>query len=92
MMNYNKASEQQQLLHSIGMIDFALVDMCLYLDTHPYDREGIEYFNHYNKIKNQLMNEYARKYAPLSLDSVDPSKCKEWNWALQPMPWEGVCY
>lgn len=86
-MNQN---EQQRLLHEIGMIDFVIVEMTLYLDTHPDDAEAIDYFNYYAKLKNRLMKEYAEKYAPLTLATADNSS-KSWDWVLQEPPWKGAC-
>ena len=31
-------SEKDKLLHQISVLDFTLVDLLLYLDTHPYDQ------------------------------------------------------
>ena len=85
------SADQKQLLHQIGIVGFVLVDMVEYLDTHPYDSHAIEYFNHYMKIKNQLMEEYSNRYYPLTLSTATNSK-SEWNWALEPAPWEGGLY
>lgn len=84
------STEQETMLHDIGVVDFVTVEMTEYLDTHPKDREAMEYFNHYMRMKNQMMRDYAAKYGPLSLSVADTSN-KEWKWALQPMPWEGGC-
>lgn len=89
-MNYSMGTEQKNMLHNIGVVDFVTVEMAQYLDTHPHDREAIEYFNHYMRMKNQMMRDYAVKFGSLSL-SVADSCSKEWKWALQPMPWEGGC-
>ena len=89
-MNYEVSEEQKRMLKDISMIDFVLVEMTEYLDTHPYDKRAIEYFKHYNRIKNEAMKDYAVKYGPLSLSVVDYTSNNEWEWGLQPMPWEGV--
>lgn len=89
-MRLNTKTEQERMLCDIGMVDFAVVELTLYLDTHPQDKTAMEYFNHYNRIKNQLTKDYAVKFGPLNL-SVADTYSKEWKWALQPMPWEGVC-
>lgn len=83
-------SDQERMLREIGMIDFVVIEMTLYLDTHPNDRNAIEYFNHYIRLKNQALRDYAAKYGPLTLSTAD-SYSKEWKWATKPMPWEGVC-
>lgn len=82
-------NEEMRLLHHIGVVDFVLVEFMLYLDTHPKDKEALEYFNHYSRVKQQLMKEFAAKYYPLSKDYAE--SCKEWTWVMAPNPWEGVC-
>lgn len=90
-MNYRDNSERERLLKEINLMDFVIFEMNEYLDTHPYDKEAIEYFQHYNRMKNQAMKDYASKFGPLSLSVVDCTNSNEWEWALQPMPWEGGC-
>lgn len=89
-MSRQMSTEQENMLHDIGVVDFVTVEMAEYLDTHTADREAMEYFNHYMRMKNQMMKDYAVKYGPLSLSVADTCS-KEWKWALQPMPWEGRC-
>lgn len=80
---------KEQMLKEISIVDFVLVDLMLYLDTHPYDRNAMEYFNHYNRIKNQMAREFSQKYYPLTKDMADSNK--EWRWSAAPLPWEGEC-
>ena len=80
---------KEQLLRDIGIVDFTLIDLTLYLDTHPEDRNALEYFNHYNRIKQQMVREFSQKYYPLSLRLADCSN--EWRWGEAPLPWEGEC-
>ena len=63
--------EREQLLRDIGIADFVLIELALYLDTHPHDRRAMEYFNHYNRIKNQMEKEFSQKYFPLNLRLTD---------------------
>lgn len=41
--------EYYQLLEQLQAVDFVLVELTLYLDTHPQDEESITQFNHYAK-------------------------------------------
>ena len=82
-------NHKEKLLHDIGLVDFTVVELALYLDTHPFDKNAIEYFNHYNRIKLQLEKEFSEKYYPLNLNLVACDK--EWKWGMAPLPWEGVC-
>ena len=90
-MMKNRDMSREALLHEISKVDFAVVEMTLYLDTHPHEREAIAYLNHYLKLKNQLEKEYSYKYEPLSVALAGESDDNKWLWALAPMPWEGGC-
>lgn len=90
-MNHQMAAEQNRLLHDIGVIDFVIVEMTEYLDTHPTDKEAMEYVSHYVRMKNQAMREYAMKFGPLSISDTDGCNQNEWKWATQAWPWEGEC-
>lgn len=79
-------NQKKQLLNDIGMVDFTLVELTLYLDTHPFDRMAMEYFNHYVRIKNQLEKEFSQKYYPLNKGLAESNK--EWRWGAAPLPWE----
>lgn len=82
-------NSKEQLLHDIGIVGFVLVDLGLYLDTHPTDRSAMEYFNHYSRIKQQMTKEFSMKYYPLTMELAESSK--EWRWGAAPLPWEGEC-
>ncbi len=80
---------KEQLLKDIGIVSFTLTELSLYLDTHPQDCGAMEYFNHYNKIRQQMVKDFSQKYYPLNLDNVECSR--EWKWGDAPLPWEGEC-
>ncbi len=80
---------KEQLLRDIGIADFVLTELVLFLDTHPDNYNAMEYFNHYNRIKNQMEREFSQKYFPLNIGLADCSK--EWRWGMAPLPWEGEC-
>ena len=82
-------NQKEQMLRDIGIVSFALVDLALYLDTHPNDCKAMEYFNHYNRIYRQLVKEFSKNYYPLMLTGAESGK--EWRWGAAPLPWEGVC-
>ena len=58
---------REQLLRDIGIADFMVTELVLFLDTHPGDCNAMEYFNHYNRIKNQMEKEFSQKYFPLNV-------------------------
>ena len=79
--------DRQQLLEEIGKISFVVVELNLYLDTHPYDKKAMESFKQFKELKEQLTKEYCEKYGPLTLECAADDSC-EWKWALQNWPWE----
>lgn len=76
-------------LYEISMVDFLLMDMKLYLDTHPTDRNALDYYHHYAKILKDLREAYAENFGPLFAEQSSYSK--EWDWGSEPNAWEGVC-
>ena len=82
-------SSEERMLHDIGIADFVLTDLMLYLDTNPTDWNAMEYFNHYTRIKTQMEREFSREYYPLRKDLAESNK--EWRWGNTPLPWEGGC-
>ncbi len=82
---------QQQMLVWIDMISFTLCETALYLDTHPEDKEAMEYYNHFLKMRREALAEYSSRFTPLTLDEVN---CEEdyWKWVKDKWPWErGDC-
>ena len=82
-------NQKEELFLDIGIVSFTLLELAMFLDTHPNDRTAMEYFNHYVRIKNQLEREFSRKYYPLNLSMAESNK--EWRWGMAPLPWEGGC-
>lgn len=78
--------QQQELLDYINIVSFAVDDVKLYLDTHPKDEMALEYFQNYQKARNQALKEYAAAFGPLTIDSADIRQ--EFTWATQKWPWE----
>ncbi|MDO4941668.1 MAG: spore coat protein CotJB [Lachnospiraceae bacterium] len=81
-MRYNK----KELLNYIDVVSFAVVEANLYLDTHPNDEAAIEYFNNYQRARNQALREYANAFGPLNLDTAVINR--EFIWANQSWPWQ----
>ncbi len=79
---------KEQMLCDIGIVSFVVVELVLFLDTHPGDTKAIQYFNHYSSIRQQMLKEFAEKYYPLTLDSACAQQT--FGWGEAPLPWE-VC-
>ena len=75
---------RKKLLKEIKCLNFAIVELAEYLDTHPDDRKAIclhrEYTNRLKKVKEK----YERVFGPLSIYCP----CNKWRWLEMPWPWE----
>ena len=58
-------AEYYQFLEQIQAADFVLVELTLYLDTHPGDENAIQQFNQYSEYCKQLRAMFEPRYGPL---------------------------
>lgn len=77
---------QKQLLMYITQISFALDDVALFLDTHPCDKEALEYYDKVKELRREALETYSCQYGPLQKDMNEDS-CS-WKWVKTPWPWE----
>lgn len=84
---------QAALLQEIAEVSFAVVDIHLYLDTHPCDEDALAFYQDAMARRLELMSLYARNFGPLTIDDAAESGEDTWKWSQQPFPWEqeGVC-
>ena len=80
-------AEFYPLMEQLQTVDFVLVDLTLYLDTHPDDFEAINQFNHYAKERKQLKKSFESRFGPL-LQYGNSYSGYPWNWADCPWPWQ----
>ncbi|MGI6778015.1 MAG: spore coat protein CotJB [Acetivibrionales bacterium] len=78
--------EKEKLLKELMAVDFTLVDLHLYLDTHPYDQRALMIYNNTVQRARMLRHTYERLYGPL-LANMSTSRYP-WQWAMEPWPWE----
>lgn len=75
------------MLYDLQAIDFVLVELTLYLDTHPGDTAVLRQYEECSRKRTHLATEFEKKFGPLkhfgqSL-AGDPAK-----WATTPWPWQ----
>lgn len=79
------SNEREKLLLKIQMLTFSSLDLGLYLDIYPDDKEVLEKFKKYNNELDSLTKEYERIYGPLKSEcDKDGNKYK---WINNPWPW-----
>lgn len=76
--------QQEQMLMQIRELNFAVVELGLYLNTHPEDQRALCLHRKYTKELKDLMDKYQKVYGPLSIYYP----CNKWRWLEEPWPWE----
>lgn len=80
-------NQQAEMLTMLDALCFATIDLNLYLDNYPNDREALNLFNEYRQQLNAYKMEYQQKYGPLVINS-DSLNRYPWAWNNSPWPWE----
>lgn len=82
-------SERKRLLKRIMELEFVMVELNLYLDTHPRDQKALHDYNETLRELRKLKAEYTRQYGPLMPDDIitDP---RYYTWVKEPWPWQDV--
>lgn len=84
-MELKANSEREDILMQWQEINFAMIDLQLYLDVKPNDKKALDLFNDYLKKEKELCRLYESKYGPLTFDSIATNS---WAWENGPWPWE----
>ena len=87
LQQLNANNEREALLYQVMQYKFALIELNLYLDTNPNDKEAIELFNKYQRMEKQMCKQYESMYGPLTIDSEYLNN-SNWVWNNSPWPWE----
>lgn len=78
---------QDTLLKELMAIDFTIIELNLYLDTHPCDYRALSLFNENVNRAKILRNNYEQTYGPLTASNSFNTK-QTWQWINSPWPWE----
>ena len=77
-------SKRREMINNIKALDFAIIELGLYLDTHPEDQRALCMHRDYCKQVKDLKDKYQKMYGPLTIFYP----CNKWRWLEQPWPWE----
>lgn len=79
--------EYYQELEEIQAADFVLVELTLYLDTHPRDEQAMQQYNEYAQYSQQLKTNFEAKFGSLQQYGNSLTDAK-WSWGRSPWPWQ----
>jgi spore coat protein JB len=77
-------TERDKLLRQLSEYDFAVIELQIYLDSHPFDEEAEKKLNEYLKEAKILRDEFERKFGPIVATSENSNS---WGWIADPWPW-----
>ena len=81
----NKENLPATTLAELQALDFAIVELALYLDTHREDMEALELYQKYQELYDRCREVYEKKYGPLNHISARDGG---YTWLDDPWPWE----
>lgn len=79
-------SEREKCLKKVQEYGFALYDVSLFLDTHPTDKNALDFFHKMKKAQKEAVDNYVSRYGPLNMYAVDNER--KWTWVDDPWPWD----
>ena len=79
-----KEQQRREMMNEIRSLDFAIIELALYLDTHPDDEKALCLHRKYAKEVKELKDKYQKVYVPLTINYP----CNKWRWLEEPWPWE----
>jgi len=80
-------NEFYSMLKDIQTVDFVLVELTLYLDTHPDDMQAIQQYNQFAQKRKELVSKFEPLFGPLYAFGLSYTKCP-WQWIETPWPWQ----
>ncbi|MCM3790751.1 spore coat protein CotJB [Domibacillus indicus] len=79
--------EYYQQLEEIQAADFVVLELILYLDTHPHDPQALVQYKQFAQYSKQLKQAFEAQFGPLQQNSPNTSTA-EWTWSTSPWPWQ----
>ncbi len=72
-------------LVELQALEFVVLELGTYLDTHPDDAEAFELFKQYAAMERSAKAAYEERFGPLTRDSAANGDC--FTWLRDPWPW-----
>ena len=63
-----------------------ILELGLYLDTHPYDAEAFALFQNYVELEKTARAAYVEQHGPLTM--TDAAMNGSYTWGDGPWPWQ----
>ena len=84
-MRPNMPNTCEAMMKKLRMLDFAIVDVGLYLDAYPDSASALEYYRKLIAERERLAAAVNSSCGPLT--SRDGAVGGQWKWTNGPWPW-----
>ena len=73
---------REEMMNRIKSLNFAIIELGLYLDTHVDDQKALCLHRKYCKEYRELTDKYQKVFGPLTIHFP----CNKWRWIEEPCP------
>ena len=80
--------EQRSMLIKVQEMQFVALELNLYLDTHPCDKDALNDFNCAVEMLKEYKEAYEQAYGPLLNFGMSGFVKETWQWLDSPWPWQ----
>ena len=86
-MSHAMPEHYYTMLEELQAVDFVLVELTLYLDTHPNDGQALQQYNQCAQKRMHLAHQFEKEFGPLKSFGQSFSM-QPWQWNDTPWPWQ----
>ena len=80
--------QQRSMLIKVQEMQFVALELNLYLDTHPCDKDALNDFNCAVEKLKKYKQAYEQVYGPLLNSGMSGLAKETWQWVDCPWPWQ----
>jgi spore coat protein JB len=73
-------------LYDLQAVDFVLIELTLYLDTHPDDLSALQQYNQFVQKRMHIAHQFEMEFGPLMAGHSFTRQ--PWQWVEAPWPWQ----
>lgn len=78
--------EREILLKRVQVCEFAMLDLALFLDTHPDDQQALAHYRKHQTMRKNAVAEYEERFGPLTKENA--AEGERWTWVDGLWPWQ----
>ena len=76
---------RERLLRRLQILDFAIQETALFLNSHPKDKDAMQYYQNALRERKSIASDFERCYGPLTNRD---NQSESWEYIKGPWPWE----